>query len=314
MRYIFVVNGSPDKAFVLEEVQRQLAEVDIDHELYVTTGVGDGTRFVRIWCDLHRGVKACFISCGGSGTANEVASGIVGFQDKYMAYMALCGTNDFCKNYPHVDFTSLKKILEGELVAVDVLRANDSYALNMINVGFSASAAAEGNRYIEEGKSHPYERGIAHVLFTARRHKIHIIADGRDLGQKKMLMCDLANGRFTGGKYNTSPQASNVDGLMDVTFIKPMSLAVFIYTLPYYTAGKHFANKFLRHWMKYAQAKHVEMTSRDLITIALDGEILASTSVVVDVLPKAIQILMPKADAPADSEANADSNNKELKE
>ena len=308
MRYIFVVNGSPDKAFVLEEVQRQLAEVNIDHELYVTTGVGDGTRFVRIWCDLHRGVKACFVSCGGSGTANEVASGIMGFHDKYMAYMALCGTNDFCKYYPNVDFTSLKKILEGEPVAIDILRANDSYALNMINVGFTASAAAEGNRYIEEGKSHPYERGIANVLFTARHHHIRIKVDGRQLRTKIVQMCDLANGHFTGGKYNTAPQASNVDGLMDITLMRPMSLTTFFYTLPYYTAGKHFGNKFLRQWIKYEQAKHVEMTSRDLITIALDGEIIASTSIVVDVLPKAIQIIMPKADEPT---GNAE-DNKEL--
>lgn len=296
MQYLFVVNGSPDKAFVLEEVKRQLAEVTIEYELYVTTGVGDGTRFVRIWCDLHQNAKACFVACGGSGTANEVASGIMGFQDKCMAYLALCGTNDFCKYYPNLDFTSLKKILQGEAVAIDILRANDSYALNMINVGFTASAASEGNRFIEEGKTHPYERGIAYVLFTARRHHIHIKADGQELGKKCMLMCDLANGHYTGGKYNTAPHASNVDGLIDVTFIRPMSLALFLYTLPHYTAGKHFNNKFLRHWVKYARAKHIEMTSRDLITIALDGEIIASTSITVDVLPKAIQIIMPKAE------------------
>lgn len=296
MRYFFIVNGSPDKAFVLEEVKRQLAEVSIEHEVYVTTGVGDGTRFVRIWCDLHKNVKACFVACGGSGMANEVASGIMGFQDKIMAYWALGGTNDFCKYYPDIDFTSLKKILAGEVVAIDILRANDSYALNMINIGFSASAASEANRYIEERKSHPYERGIAHVLFTARRHYINIMADGHRLGGKSLLMCDLANGHFTGGKYKTAPQASNIDGLMDITLIRPMSLSVFFYTLPNYTLGKHFVNRFLRHWVKYSQAKHVELTSRDLITMALDGEIIASTSFIVDVLPKAIQILMPKAE------------------
>ena len=55
MHYIFVINGRDDKSFIAQDVERQIAEAGtgLDYEIYRTTGVGDGTRFVRIFCDLH---------------------------------------------------------------------------------------------------------------------------------------------------------------------------------------------------------------------------------------------------------------------
>ena len=76
MYYIFIVNGREDKGHILEDLNRQIQEVGVglDYEIYRTRGVGDGTRFVRIYCDLHPAAKVCFVACGGSGTMNEVAS------------------------------------------------------------------------------------------------------------------------------------------------------------------------------------------------------------------------------------------------
>ena len=137
MHYIFVINGRPDKDFIVEEVNRQIAQVGkgLDYEIYRTMGVGDGTRFVHIWCDLHPNKECCFVACGGSGTVNEVASGLVGFSKKYLGILAYGLTNDFNKCYPDRDFTSLRKLLAGEPRAVDIIRVNDSYALHVINIG-----------------------------------------------------------------------------------------------------------------------------------------------------------------------------------
>ena len=51
MLYIFIINGREDKSFVYDEVMRQIGEVgsSLQYMVYRTRGVGDGTRFVRIY-------------------------------------------------------------------------------------------------------------------------------------------------------------------------------------------------------------------------------------------------------------------------
>lgn len=68
MYYIFVINGREDRAWILEEIKHQIqaSNVRFDYETYVTRGVGDGTRFVKIYCDLHPQSEVCFVACGGS--------------------------------------------------------------------------------------------------------------------------------------------------------------------------------------------------------------------------------------------------------
>ena len=297
MRYIFIINGRPDKAAFREEVERQLAQCSLeDYTMYVTTGVGDGTRHVRIWCDLHRDEPACFVACGASGMANEVASGIIGSPNKCMAIWAFGGTCDFTKYYPDRDFTSLKKLLAGEKKAIDVIRANDSYAINMACVGFSASVAAEANHYIEEGKNNPYRRGVLAALFTSRRNNIRVTADGKRLNRRHIFMADIANGHYSGGQYLTTPWAKNDDGLMDVVLVRPMTLIAFVLVLRHYKVGTHLTNRFCQRRVKYLQATHIDLTSPDLITLSLDGEIVASSSFSIDVLPGALNIILPRTE------------------
>ncbi len=106
MHYIFVINGREDKRWIADEVDRQIRQLgsSLDYEIYTTSGAGDGTRFTRIYCDLHPNARVCFVACGGTGTLNEVASGLAGFKGKSLALLAFGTTNDFTKNFPDRDF------------------------------------------------------------------------------------------------------------------------------------------------------------------------------------------------------------------
>ena len=108
MHYIFIINARSDKAAIAADVERQIQEskLGLDYEIYLTRGIGDGTRFVKIYCDLHPNAKVCFVACGGTGTLNEVVSGMVGSHDKQLALLAYGSTNDFTKCFPDRDFTS----------------------------------------------------------------------------------------------------------------------------------------------------------------------------------------------------------------
>lgn len=296
LKYIFVINGREDRRTVIDaDLERQLAGVELNYDVYHTTGVGDGIRFVRIYCDLHRDEEVCFVACGGSGTLNEVASGIVGFQHKSLAILAYGSTNDFIKYYPDRDFKSLKKILAGEETKVDIIKANNNYSLNVINVGFDASVASLGNVKISKGMDgvKAYRQSVFTSLLTKRFNNIQIVADGKLLNKRKMLLCTLSNARWCGGQYLCAPRADVNDGLMDVCLFKTCSIFAFLVMMVNYEKGAHLDDKFCKRRIKYCRAKRVEIHSKDLIYICVDGETIADIDFEVELLPDAINLVLP---------------------
>jgi diacylglycerol kinase (ATP) len=296
MYYIFIINGRQDKEHIALDVDRQIKEFGpgLDYQIYKTRGIGDGTRFVKIYCDLHPNAKVCFVACGGTGTLNEVASGMVGSHDKYLAILAYGATNDFLKCFPDHDFTSLRKLVEGTVRPIDIIRVNDSYAINVINVGFDAVVAKIANESIEEGRvENAYTRGIVAAIFTARNNKIKIVADGERLNRSRLLLSTLSNGRWCGGEFLCAPKAELDDGWIEVSVFRPLFLLTFLRILPLYKNGTFLDVPWARRHVHYKRAKHVDVISSDLVDISLDGEIYASHTFSIDILPKEINLILP---------------------
>jgi len=297
MKYIFVVNGREDKRDLIRaDLARQFSDIDLQYDIYETKGIGDGIRYVRIYCDLHQEEEVLFIACGGSGTLNEVASGVVGFKKKMIAFLAYGQTNDLTKYYPGLDFRSLRKILDGSPARIDIIRANNWYSLNMINIGFDASVSIEGYQFMEAGMGFRKAYGLALLksVLTRRRNKIKVTADGVTLNKRALLVCPVANAQWCGGMFHCSPRAVVDDGLMDVCLIKTCSLIAFALILSHYKSGDLYENKFCRRHIVYCRAKHLELDSKKILFISPDGEVCADMGFSIDVLPGEINFVLPK--------------------
>ena len=295
MHYVFVVNNRTDKAFILEEVRKQTEGLDISHEIYPTIGPGDATRFVRSYCSFNPEKNVCFVACGGCGTLNEVATAMVGYPDKSVAFLAMGNTNDFAKNYPGRCFTSVKDFLEGEEVKIDIIKANDDYAINVVNIGFDAMVSYRANFLVEGGEAkNAYGKAIRSSLFHDRFNRIKVVADGEKISGWHTLLCTLGNGRWCGGEYMCTPRAELCDGLIDMTFLPSCSLVAFILMIGHYKAGTQFESALCRRRMVLRKVKKVEVSSHDLIHVSLDGEIVASSRFTFEILPGAITLRLPK--------------------
>ena len=298
MRYIFIVNGRNDyRDRITREVESQISSLKLkDSTIYSTRGQGDATRYVRVHCDLHPKDEECFVACGGSGTTNEVLSGIMGFEHKRMAILTFGATNDFTKCFPERDFNSVAGILNGEIFRSDVIKANDYYSLNVINVGFDAHVAMMANSYIQEGLegSKAYSRAVLVSLLTERVNRASIEVDGKRFGGRTFLLCNFANGRYCGGQFLCAPDAKLDDGLMDICRFRPMSLLSFLVCIHYYRKGEHLTNPFCRRRLKWCRAAKARVSLRNsLVFLSLDGESAASRDFCIEVLPKAVEIVLP---------------------
>ncbi len=301
MKYFFIINCRKDKAAVRQEVEQQLSVLEEEitsrgdsFSLYFTTGEGDATREVRLYSDLHPNEKVCFVACGGDGTINEVASGMVGFPNKSLAILHLHSNADFVRYYPNRNFTSIRDMLDGETQQIDILKINDSYSINVCDFGFDAVVAKIANDLAAEGKKNVFRKAIGRAIFSGRFNKMKVVADGEPIGHRRMLLCTLGNGKYVGNGMLTSPRANNQDGLIELCYLRPMSLISFLAMLPTYSRGEHLTHPFFKRKLIYRQVKHVEVSAKRIIELCLDGEILPGSYFNIDILPQAITIQLPK--------------------
>jgi len=308
MKYIYIVNGRADKAPQYKEFYDQLKEIPHPYEVYTTMGEGDAERYVRLYCDLHPEEEVCFVACGGNGIINSVASGLVGYAstseqaakesaDKTMAVLYFAGaTEDFIINFPGRNFRSVKEMLDGEVTPIDVIQVNDSYCLNVCNIGFNSKVASRANELVAAGKSahQAYTRGVINAILTSRYNRIKVYVDGQRIARGPMVLCTFANGKRVGGEFNCAPTAKMDDGLIDVCYFNAMSLLRLLLLIDHYRKGDHIGSKAGGKKVIFRQAREVTITSKDLIDIYIDGEQLPGSQFHLKVLPGALPLRLPK--------------------
>ena len=150
-----------------------------------------------------------FYACGGDGTLNEVVSGMVGYPLSEVTCLPVGSGNDYVKYYGGKDlFLDLQRLVDGDVTEVDVIRVNDSYAVNVCNFGFDAMVCKtmmEVRRKPIIGGRNAYTTGIVKALIKGRRTTCRIRVDDKEVHNGDMLLCTMGNGRYVGGAYQCSP-------------------------------------------------------------------------------------------------------------
>ena len=297
MHYCFIINNEPGKAGNADIIRADIEKLPepIDFEIYLTTAQKTAIDHVRDYCKANPEQEACFVACGGDGTINEVATGMVGAKNKHLAVLAYGSGNDFIKYYEGKDFRSVTDLVKGKAHKIDIIKVGqDHYSINVCNFGFDSVVASTANKLSRKGNKNPYRWGIVKAIFCGRFNRIQVKADGELLNEgKRMLLCTLGNNNHVGGEFFCSPRAKNDDGLIEVGYCKTTTLVGFLGLLPIYTAGQHLDNpKAAKHFI-YRQSKTVDVHSDKEIELCLDGEMLPGTDFHIEIIPKAISFIIP---------------------
>ena len=140
-----------------------------------------------------------------------------------------------------------------------------------------------------------YFISIFAILIKKKGANLLIEADGVTKHRGPLLLTSVANGSFCGGGIKSNPLASVQDGLINVNIIHNISRLNFLTKLPYYMKGTHINLSGIEKIISNITCKKLVLTPLSgRMRICVDGEIEDAERTEFEIVPAAINIVVPK--------------------
>ena len=315
MKYYFLTNPAAGKKNSCNElcnaIDKACGNKDILYEIYQTTCIGDATRFVKEKCENnYDNDELCFFACGGDGTLNEVVSGAIGYPFASVGLIPKGTGNDFVRNFTHGElFFDIGAQLCGSSLTVDILKCNEKYAINMVNIGFDCEVV---KKMVQIKRSPLVPSKLAYIfalvitLIKKPGVRAEISVDKNEFKQNDLLLTTIANGCFCGGGFHSNPNAYLTDGNIDSLFVKNVSRTKFLGLVSSYKKGTHIVPK-NADILSANVSKTIDMVFPSLQSISIDGELHdINHDLHIEVLHGALNFVLPKGSALAKNQPSHD--------
>lgn len=299
MKHLFVVNpkaGIKDSSEkIIEEIKNRF--VDDEYYVHLTLKSGEAIEFVRNYLQEHSDETVRVYSCGGDGTLNEVVNGVYGFKNAEITCYPCGSGNDFLKCFNNNEkFLDIDSLLRGTAIFSDVLKVNGRYTLNIFNIGVDSNVVVKQKKIkkwpLVNGKM-AYKLGLMLAFFGKISSIYKLTIDDEIIYDGKGMLCAIANGICYGGGYYCAPNAKIDDGLLDVCLVKKVSRLNFLCMVGKYKKGKHLEDKRVKKHIIYKQGHKVHLELDKELPYSIDGEIIFSKTIDVEVIPHCIKFVIP---------------------
>ncbi|MGI8755818.1 MAG: diacylglycerol/lipid kinase family protein [Acidimicrobiales bacterium] len=253
------------------------------------------------------------IACGGDGTINEVANGILQTGEDVELGIFPSGTGgDFRRTLgmPAGAREVAKSLRDGDTKTIDVGKVTffnhqnkqvSRYFLNVSSFGLSASIneRVKSTNFFKwlpgntlSGKSNFAFSTLQEVLETEFM-TIHVKIDDKEEKTLNTINFCVANARFFGGGMKIAPDAKINDGFFDIINIGDIKTAKILLNAYKLYNGSHLD----LDEVKSTLAKRIEISPFDknqAIFIETDGELPGKLPAVYEIVPNALKIRVPK--------------------
>jgi len=252
------------------------------------------------------------IACGGDGTINEVANGILLSEKDAELGVFPSGTGgDFRRSFdmPDTPREAARMLKSGKTRNIDVGRVTfqdfdgktvSRYFLNISSFGLAASIIHR----VKTSTSLDWlplntVRGRASFALSTLQEVVGLettnvrvkIDDGEEKPLTTVNFC-VANARYFGGGMMMAPEAKLADGFLDIINIGDIKTARIILNMYSLYKGTHLSLPEVKDTL----AKRVEarpFNGKDDIHIEVDGELLGKLPATYEVVPSALKLRVP---------------------
>lgn len=246
--------------------------------------------------------KGCevVVAAGGDGTVNTVVNSLMKvdqLQRPKMAILPLGTANDFAGTLgiPDAIDEAMAMIDSDQYVPVDVVRIiADGFSMYYANVAAGGNSVRVSEEMTDELKSRwgafCYIRGGINVLTDLKSFRIIAELDADKLEPMDSWAVLVANGRTNAGRIVVAPEASPVDGLIDVIIIRDGTAIDLIELVSNAVLGNYLECEQVIH----RQVKRFVLHSEPGMRFTIDGEVINQEPVEFVVVPGAIQMCVSR--------------------
>ncbi len=270
---------------LMAECQWRIAmsrEIDLFHE--VCQAVDQG-------CEL-------VVAAGGDGTVNAVVNALMQVDAERrprLAILPLGTANDFAGTLciPD-DLSQAIALLEtDQVLPVDVVSMQSSgfqrYFANIAAGGNSVRVSEEMTDEMKESwGAFCYLRGGVEVLSDLTSFHIDAQCDDELFSELDTWAVLVANGKTNAGRIVVAPEASPVDGLLDVIIIRDGTVFDMVEIVARALLGSYLDSDQVIH----RQVKMLKLRSQPAMRFTIDGEVVDQEPVQFDVVPAAISMVV----------------------
>lgn len=275
-----------------------------------TKGPGDGIGLARRHAE--EGTEF-IIACGGDGTINEVANGIlVSGTDAELGIFPSGTGGDFRRTIglPTTPREIARTLRNGETRRIDVGKASfvgsdgrpaERYFLNVSSFGLAASIIerVKGSASLDWLPLDTLRGRASFALSTLREvvdigsTRVRVKIDDADEASLETVNFCVANARYFGGGMMIAPEAKLADGWLDIVNIGDIRTAKIILNAYTLYRGTHLELP----EVKSKLARRIEarpFDEGDTVHIEMDGELPGRLPAVYEVVPGALRLRVPR--------------------
>jgi diacylglycerol kinase (ATP) len=273
-----------------------------------TRGPGDATTYAR--AAVAHGCDAVFVA-GGDGTVAEAVDGLVG-ADTALAVLPAGTGNVLARQlnlpvpgslYPRPILESARLLLDHQIRRVDVGRIRPRKGRGIArhfvcwgSIGFDAQLNVSVHEHADRKKRLGWAAWVVTTVLTLRDFagtSAVVRVNGQRVS-RRILMLTATNIQLYGIVFRMAQDAVMDDGLLDIYIFQgssPVNTLVHIVKLLF---NRHLQDPRVDIY----RARRVEVSTYRPLLVHVDGDAIGYTPVVIDVVPHAVNLLVPSC-APA---------------
>jgi diacylglycerol kinase (ATP) len=279
----------------LAQIQELFKSFQVHAQFVSTNGAAELELSVRDV--ISRGCRV-LIAMGGDGTFQTLVNAALG-ADVLLGVLPVGGGNDFAAalGLPDDPMKSAKAVLQGTPRFVDLVRVRTAEGRTRLYAGGGGIGLDARAVHFASGA---YRRlpGRWRYIASALRALVGFVplevrADfpGSDLipHEAKVLLAAVLNSPTYGGGLRLAPGATLNDGSLHVVLIEDIGAFEILQLLPRLIGSGELRTSRVKRW----QVTKVRLTTLNPSVFQGDGEILGSTPVEIELVPRAIRVLAP---------------------
>jgi diacylglycerol kinase (ATP) len=307
----FIINPQAKNGYSLKvwtEVEKSLKLADIMFKAHFTEHQGHATRIAET-IKMEEQVETIIVVIGGDGTVHEVMNGIVGAKHIKVGFIPGGSGNDFSRGYriprkPNLALQFLLEQKEEKPQYVDIgeiVHDHDrkTFFINNMGAGFDALITKEAsgsplkkflNRFSLGNLIYAYF--VIKKLFTYKCTKVIVTIDGKEYRFENTWFVTVSNQPYYGGGMKISPDASVVDGKLNITVVSNLSRFKFLMVFITVFWGGHIRFKEVTSF----DGKNISIVTEEKVYVHADGEYIGETPLEIKAMHKVVPLLIQKLD------------------